>query len=78
MTSRFQQHPRKEHRTTVKAIIKYLLRTKGFFLVYSGEEDLIINGYSDAAFQTDQDDSRSQSEFMFYLNEGVVSWKNSK
>ena len=33
---------------------------------------------SDAAFQTDQDDLRSQSGFMFCLNGGAVSWKSSK
>ena len=46
--------------------------------MYGGEEELVINGYSDAAFQTDQDDSRSQSGFVFCLNGGAVSWKSSK
>ena len=78
MTSRFQQDPGEEHWTAVKAILKYLRRTKGFFLVYGGEEELVINGYSDATFQTDQDDSRSQSGFVFCFNGGAVSWKSSK
>ena len=78
MISRFQQDPGEEHWTAVKTILKYLRRTKGFFLVCGGEEELVINGYSDAAFQTDQDDSRSQSGFVFCLNGGVVSWKSSK
>ena len=46
--------------------------------MYGGEEELVINGYSDAAFQTDQDDSISQSGFVFCLNGGAVSWKSSK
>ena len=46
--------------------------------MYGGEEELVINGYSDAAFETDQDDSRSQSGFVFCLNGGAVSWKSSK
>ncbi|KAK8715744.1 hypothetical protein V6N13_043070 [Hibiscus sabdariffa] len=37
-----------------------------------------IKGYTDASFQTDKDDSRSQSGFVFRLNVGVVSWKSSK
>ncbi|KAK8597114.1 hypothetical protein V6N12_065590 [Hibiscus sabdariffa] len=32
------------------------------------EEELGIKGYTDASFQTDKDDSRSQSGFMFCLN----------
>ena len=46
--------------------------------MYGGEEELIVNGYTDAAFQTDVEDSKSQSGYVFYLNGGVVSWKSSK
>ncbi|KAL0285291.1 UNVERIFIED_CONTAM: hypothetical protein Sangu_2786900 [Sesamum angustifolium] len=47
------------------------------FLVYGGEE-LILEGYSDASFQFDEDDVKSQSGFVFRLNVGVVAWKSSK
>ncbi|KAL4324315.1 hypothetical protein GQ457_11G026210 [Hibiscus cannabinus] len=43
-----------------------------------GEEELSIKGYTDASFQTDKEDSRSQSGFVFCFNGGVVSWKSSK
>ena len=39
---------------------------------------LVVKGYNDASFQTDRDDSRSQSGYVFCLNGGVVSWKSSK
>ncbi|KAK8667652.1 hypothetical protein V6N13_007800 [Hibiscus sabdariffa] len=45
---------------------------------WGGEEQLSIKGYTDASFQTDKDDSRSQSGFVFRLNGGAVSWKSSK
>ena len=49
------------------------------FLVYGGlEDDLVVNGYTDASFQFDKDDFRSQSGYVFCLNDGVVSWKSSK
>jgi hypothetical protein len=48
------------------------------FLVYDGEEELVITGYTDASFQTDQDDSKSQSGYVFMINGGAVSWKSSK
>ena len=78
MTSRFQQDPGEKHQAAVKGILKYLRRTKEFFLVYGGEEELIVNGYTDAAFQTDVEDSKSQSGYVFCLNGGAVSWKSSK
>ena len=40
--------------------------------------DLIVNGYSDANFQYDRDDSKSQSGYVFNLNGGAVNWKSSK
>ncbi|KAK8560059.1 hypothetical protein V6N12_012862 [Hibiscus sabdariffa] len=52
--------------------------SKDTFLVYGDEEELNVKGYTDASFQTDKDDSRSQSGFLFCLNGGVVSWKCSK
>jgi hypothetical protein len=46
--------------------------------VFEGEEELVVTGYSDASFQTDMDDSESQSGFVFCLNGGTVSWKSFK
>jgi hypothetical protein len=48
------------------------------FLVYGGEEELVVTGYTDASFQTDQDNSKSQSGCIFTINGGAVSWKSSK
>ncbi|KAK8978738.1 hypothetical protein V6N11_001744 [Hibiscus sabdariffa] len=68
MTSRYQANPGEGNWVAVKNILKYLRRTKDVLLVYGGEEQLSIKGYTDASFQTDKDDSRSQSGFVFRLN----------
>ena len=48
------------------------------FLVYGRlEDDLVVNGYTDASFQSDKDDFRWKSRYVFCLNGGVVSWKSS-
>ncbi|KAD2805345.1 hypothetical protein E3N88_38722 [Mikania micrantha] len=79
MTSRYQQIPGNSHWMAVKSILKYLRNTKYMFLIYgSGEEELVVKGYTDASFQTDRDDSRSQSGYVFIMNGGAVSWKSSK
>ena len=59
LTSRYQANPGESHWAAVKTILKYLKRTKEMFLVYGGEEDLVVRGYADASFQTDRDDCRS-------------------
>jgi hypothetical protein len=48
------------------------------FLVYGGKTEIVVRDYTDASFQTDRDDLRSQSGFVFTLNGGVVSWMSSK
>ena len=48
------------------------------FLVYGGEEELIVRGYADASFQTDGDDCQSQFGFVYILNGGAVHWMSSK
>ena len=75
--SRYQSDPGEGHWITVKNILKYLRRTKDTFLIY-GEGNLEIKAYTDASFQTDKDDSKSQSGYVFILNGGAVSWKSSK
>ena len=48
------------------------------FLVYGGDKELIVIGYVDARFDTDPDDSKSQTGYIFILNGGAVSWCSSK
>jgi hypothetical protein len=76
VTRRYQSDIVEGHWTTVKNVFKYLIRTK--FLFYGGEEELVVTGYTDASFQTDQDDPKSQSGYVFTINDGAVSWKSSK
>ena len=78
VVGRYHADPGESHWTAVKNILKYLRRTKDMFLVYEGEDELIVKCYTDASFQTDRDDSRSQSGFVFILNEGAVSWRSAK
>src|SRR3954466_6156988 len=74
----YQSNPGVDHWTTVKNILKYLKRTKDMFLVYGGDKELVVNGYIDASFDNDPDDSKSQTGYVFILNGGAVSWSSSK
>ena len=48
------------------------------FLIYGGDEELVVKGYVDASFDSDPDDSKSQTGYVFLLNGGAVSWRSSK
>ncbi|GJR41145.1 retrotransposon protein, putative, ty1-copia subclass [Tanacetum coccineum] len=65
---------------SVKNILKYLRNTKDMFLVYGGnlEAELRVDCYCNAGFETDRDDIKSQTGYVFILNGGAVDWKSSK
>ena len=48
------------------------------FLVYGGDKELVVNGYVDASFDTDPDESKWQTEYTFILNGEAISWCSSK
>nr|GEW41468.1 hypothetical protein [Tanacetum cinerariifolium] len=62
------------HWTSVKNILKYLRNTKDMFLVYDGnpKAKLRVDCYCDAGFETDRDDIKSQTGYVFVLNGGAV------
>ena len=60
-----------------KIFLSTLRRTKDLFLIYGGAE-LQVRGFTNASFQYDKDDCKSQSGYIFTLNGGAVSWKSSK
>ena len=77
VTSMYQADPGLEHQKTVKYILKYLRRIKDLLLVY-GDSSLKVEGYTDSSFQSDIDDSKLNSVYMYTLNGGAVCWKSSK
>ena len=72
IASHFQTDPEEDHWKAVKNIFKYLGRTKDIFLVYGGS-NLKLGGYSDFSFQSNPNDSKSTSGYIFTLNSRVVS-----
>ncbi|GJX03097.1 retrotransposon protein, putative, ty1-copia subclass [Tanacetum coccineum] len=80
VASRFQQNPGEIHWIAVKTIFKYLRNTKDMVLVYGAkpEDELKVSCYADASFQTNKDDTKSQTRYVFVLNGGAVDWKSAK
>ncbi|GKB81997.1 retrotransposon protein, putative, ty1-copia subclass, partial [Tanacetum coccineum] len=74
LTSQFQQNPGELHWTAVKNILKYLRNTKDMFLVYGGnpKAKLRVDCYCDARVETDRDDTKSQTGYVFILNGGAL------
>ncbi|GJZ51429.1 hypothetical protein Tco_0605944 [Tanacetum coccineum] len=75
-----QQNTGEIHWTAVKTILKYLRNTKDMVLVYGAkhEAEMKVSCYANASFQTDKDDTKSQTGYVFVLNGGAVDWKSAK
>lgn len=48
------------------------------FLVYGGQDEIVVTGYVDASFETHKDDFQSQSGYIFYLNERARRCRSAK
>nr|GEV21566.1 hypothetical protein [Tanacetum cinerariifolium] len=60
--------------------VPYTLAIGSIMYAVSGnlEAELRVNCYCDAVFETDKDDTKSQTGYVFVLNGGAVVWKSSK
>nr|GEU53519.1 putative ribonuclease H-like domain-containing protein [Tanacetum cinerariifolium] len=80
LTSRYQQNPGESYWTAMKNILKYLRNTKDMFLVYGGDSttEVSVTCYTNASWEIDRDNLRSQTGYVFVINKGAVDWKCSK
>ncbi|GKE20674.1 hypothetical protein Tco_1432186 [Tanacetum coccineum] len=68
-----EQNPGEIHWTAVNIILKYLRNTKDMVLVYGAkhEDELKVSCYADTSFQTDKDDTKSQTRYMRKFIDGL-------
>ncbi|KAL4193928.1 hypothetical protein AMTRI_Chr06g201690 [Amborella trichopoda] len=78
LISRFQSNPGMEHWKAIKRALRYLKGTVNYALTYKGGSDIHIQGYSNANYLGDLDESKSTSGYIFMLSGGVVSWCSKK
>ncbi|KAJ4720195.1 Retrovirus-related Pol polyprotein from transposon TNT 1-94 [Melia azedarach] len=75
VVSRFMGEPGKEHWQAVKRIFRYLKGTFDVGLIYRGDTQCLVTGFSDSDYAGDVDSRRSMTGYVFTLGSSVVSWK---
>ncbi|KAJ4730101.1 Retrovirus-related Pol polyprotein from transposon TNT 1-94 [Melia azedarach] len=75
VVSRFMGEPGKEHWQAVKRIFRYLKGTFDVGLIYRGDTQCLVTGFSDSDYVGDVDSRRSMTGYVFTLGSSVVSWK---
>ncbi|CAL9017449.1 unnamed protein product, partial [Prunus brigantina] len=74
---RFTSRPSLEHWYAIERVMRYLKRTMNLGLHYE-KFPAVLEGYSDADWNTLSDDSKATSGYIFNIAGGAVSWKSKK
>jgi len=75
--SQFSANPSVEHLHAAKHVLRYLKLTRNYSITY-GHGDLQHIGMSDADWASDKNDRKSFTGYVFYVNNGPVSWSSHK
>ena len=91
--SQFNSDPTETHMRAARHVLAYLKSTIDYCIVYGGASDIDIYayafafcprdrisvlGFADADHGTDKDDRKSQTGYVFMINNGPVSWTSHK
>ncbi|CAM8877191.1 unnamed protein product [Rhodiola kirilowii] len=75
--ARYTSNPGYEHWKAIVRVLKYLRFTRDYGLHYTRYPE-VIEGYTDASWISDIQDSKATSGYVFTLGGAAVSWKSSK
>ena len=75
--SRYTSNPGKSHWMAIIRVLRYLRHTQNYGLHYM-RYLAVLEGYSDANWISDSNDTKSTSGYVFTLGGAEVSWKSSK
>ena len=75
--STYTSHPGPSHWIAIRRALRYLKGTMSHGLCYSGEPS-VLEGYLDASWITNKEDSSSTSGWVFMYGGGAISWFSNK
>ena len=78
LLSRYMHNPKTSHGVALKQILRYLRGTTKLGLVYKHASTIELKGYSDSSHNIDDDDGRSTTGHIFYLNDCPITWCSQK
>src|SRR5437667_2253262 len=76
--SQFNSDPTTTHMQAARHVLRYLLKTANYSITYGNSSDLAIRGYADANWGGDRNDRKSTTGYIFFVNNGAISWTSHK
>ena len=71
-------NPKVSHGAALKQVLRYLKGTTRLGLVYERANEMKLEGFSDSSHNIDEDDGRSTTGHVFYLNGCPITWCSQK
>lgn len=78
MLSRYMHQPKSSHAVALKQVLRYLKRTTSYGLTFKRASKMELVGYCDSSHNIDEDDGRSTTWHIFYLNNCPITWCSQK
>ena len=75
--SRYTSNPNNEHWDALIRVLRYLRYTLNYGIHY-GTYPTMLEGFCDANWISDTNESKSTSGYVFTIAGGAVSWKSAK
>ena len=75
--SRYTNNPNQEHWNALERIFKYLKGILNYGLHYIGYPS-VLEGYTNANWIADTDETKSTSGYLFMLARGAIDWKSCR
>src|SRR3954469_16406153 len=80
--AQYSSNHNETHWTAVKRILRYIKATATFKLTLgnhnTSNQEIILSGAADSDWAGDTNDRRSTSGYLFFLNDGLISWQSRK
>ena len=75
--SRYTQCPSQDHWDALARLMRYLKGTMDYAIEYNGFL-AVLEGYNDANWISDLDETKSTSGYVFTLGGGAVTWRSAR
>ena len=76
--AQYSENPTEEHWIAVKRVFRYIKGTHDYGILYDGNIDLNIYGYSDSDHGGCKNSRKSTSGYVFMASGGAISWRSKK
>ena len=78
LLSRYMQEPNESHGAALKQVLRYIRGTVSLCVLFSRSSKLEVVGFSDSSHNVDEDDGKSTTGHVFYLDDSPITWRSQK